>query len=89
MFAVYCPFEDARVLLGPSRIVAVERQAGGFGIRYRCWCGHEGVHTVERADAERTPAAAAVAAVEAPATPAAVPVAPAVVAAAVPVAAGC
>jgi hypothetical protein len=78
MFAVYCPYEDARVLLGPTRIVAVEHGSDGFTIHYRCWCGHEGAHTVARAGAS---AAAAVPATVAVPANAAVP---ATVAAAVP-----
>ena len=66
MFAVFCPYQEARVLLSPGNILDMERRADGIAIRYRCWCGHEGVHLIERADRPaapvRTPAPAPAAA---------------------------
>ncbi len=46
MFAVFCPYQEARVLLSPGNILEMERRAHGVAIRYRCWCGHEGVHVI-------------------------------------------
>ena len=65
MFAVFCPYQEARVLLSPSNILAMERGAEGVAIRYRCWCGHEGVHVI--ASDHRPAALAPVAADAAPA----------------------
>jgi hypothetical protein len=46
MFAVFCPYQEARVLLSLGNILDMERRDDGFAIHYRCWCGHEGVHVI-------------------------------------------
>lgn len=39
MFAPWCPTCRRRTLLGPRRVVAIERRAGGVRARLRCFCG--------------------------------------------------
>ncbi len=68
MFAVFCPYQEARVLLSPGNILDIERRSDGVAIRYRCWCGHEGVHVVASVRRPATPAPAPVA-TPAPAAP--------------------
>jgi hypothetical protein len=70
MFAVFCPYQEARVLLAPGNILDMERRTDGVAIHYRCWCGHEGVHVITRTG---RPATAVRADADAPA-PAAAPV---------------
>ena len=48
MFAAFCPYQEARVLLSPSNILEMERRDGTMWVRYRCWCGHEGWHSFGR-----------------------------------------
>jgi hypothetical protein len=59
MFAVFCPYQEARVLLSPSNILDMERRDGAIAVRYRCWCGHEGWHTFARHAGRGEPVAAA------------------------------
>ena len=42
MFAAYCPRHEARVLLWPSCITAVDKRARGLAVQWRCPCGGEG-----------------------------------------------
>jgi hypothetical protein len=55
MFAVFCPYQESRVLLSPGNILAMETRANGIALRYRCWCGHEGWHVITRADRPTAP----------------------------------
>ena len=55
MFAVFCPYQEARVLLSPGNILEMERRADGVAVRYRCWCGHVGVHVIASAARPTTP----------------------------------
>ncbi|HEY8546395.1 MAG TPA: hypothetical protein VIL36_15155 [Acidimicrobiales bacterium] len=42
MFAEHCPRHGTRVLLPPSRIVAIHNTPTGVVVTWRCWCGHVG-----------------------------------------------
>jgi hypothetical protein len=42
MFDVDCPGCEARVLLGPRNITAMDNTDAGIVVRWRCRCGSEG-----------------------------------------------
>jgi hypothetical protein len=48
MFDVHCPSHGCRVLLGPRSIRAVENDADGVSVHWRCHCGAIGTERLGR-----------------------------------------
>ena len=53
MFSVHCPTHGTEVLLSERRIVAITPTEDGQELRWRCWCGTEGMTFVPRLMAGR------------------------------------
>lgn len=56
MFDAHCDGCEARVLIGPRRIMRVENRDDGIRLTFRCYCGTVGVETLGRNPQSRTPA---------------------------------
>ncbi len=48
MFEIHCPHHQARVLLGPRAIEALETTPDGVVLHWRCRCGTRGTLTTGR-----------------------------------------
>jgi hypothetical protein len=48
MFDIYCPSHQARVLLGPRAIEALENTPDGIVLHWRCRCGARGTELTGR-----------------------------------------
>ena len=59
MFDVYCPRHGSRVMLTTRRIQRLDNDCEGLSVRFRCWCGYEGVWRPRRSSAALDPMRAA------------------------------
>jgi hypothetical protein len=57
MFDAWCDGHDARVLVTPGQIRAIDNHDDGIVVTFRCTCGHHGTWHTGRRQSAAAPAA--------------------------------